>query len=243
MTPDHPPSTPIPAPPLNIVGWTCTGTACGSEVKYVCQKVCSDYAGLTKYEFEHLIKPQFWILAVLILYIVSETYSEDSYQLILRLLAKLRPGSANWPQPRSRLTQIAALLVYLGILWLVWIEASMVLSTDWRMARKVFVVWQPRLTPWRLRLFILYPIWVIASALCITVIAATLLAGAIITKIQISCVTEMALLVMGRKALNDNQLSHGLPRENGNSGYNFDKKLDEANAMKTSKAPSGNSQV
>ncbi|KAJ8127796.1 hypothetical protein O1611_g5842 [Lasiodiplodia mahajangana] len=228
MATDHPPSTPVPAPPVNIVGWTCTGTVCGSEVKYTCHKSCSDSPFLTRYEFEHLLKPNFWLLAVLILYIVSKTDSEDPYQFVLKILAKLRPGSTGWPQPRSRVTQIVVLLAYLGILWLVWIEASMVLSTDWRMARKVFVVWRPSLTPWRLRLFMLYPVWVMISALCITVIALTLLAGAVIVKVQLGCIADVALLVTGRRTLDENWRIRGLPGGNNNSGHedcNLDDKL------------------
>ncbi|KAI0111098.1 hypothetical protein GGR51DRAFT_569179 [Nemania sp. FL0031] len=236
MATSHPPPLiPVPAPPLNIAGWTCTGITCGSQVKYTCQKSCSDTLFLTRYEFEHLLKPHFWILAIIILYIVDGASAEDSYQFILKKVAKLRPRSTGWPQPRSRVTQIGALLAYLGILWLVWIEASMVLSTDWRMARKVFVVWRPSLTPLRLRLLMLYPVWVMISAFCMAVIAFTLLAGVIIAKVHLTCIADVAFLVIGRRTLDETQRIRELPREKDTSGHennNLDKSLDEEGDMK-----------
>ncbi|TGJ83247.1 hypothetical protein E0Z10_g5520 [Xylaria hypoxylon] len=245
MPPDHPPSTPIPAPPLNVAGLTCTGTVCGSQVNYVCHKLPPDCFTFAKYELEHLLKPEFWILAALIFYIVSNTYSEDAYQFILGILAKLRPSSFRGPQPRSRVTQIGALVAYLWILWLVWVEGYMVLSTDWRMMRKVFVVWRPSLPPSRLGLFVLYPVWAIICILCTMVVAFTVLFGFFISKIQIQCVTEVALLIIGRRQLDGDQHSPDLSMENNSRGIedgNSEKKPNKTEATKTLEPLSENSQ-
>ncbi|KAI1741252.1 hypothetical protein F4680DRAFT_72371 [Xylaria scruposa] len=115
----QPPSTPVPAPALNVPGWSCTGTKCGDSVNYECHPISVECGILARYKLEHLLKPQFWILAVVILYIMR---SEDAYQLLRRILAKLHFGPNGRPQPRSRYTQITKLLVYLGILWLVWLS-------------------------------------------------------------------------------------------------------------------------
>ncbi|KAI1746753.1 hypothetical protein F4782DRAFT_523572 [Xylaria castorea] len=203
MASSQPLSTPVPAPSLNIPGLSCTGTMCGSNVNYQCHRIPIECAAVGGYEFEHLLKPQFWILLCLLFFITRNTSSEDAYHAFLELIAKLRLGR---PQPRSRATQVVALLVYLGILWLVWFEEYMVLSTEWHIARKVFVVWRPSLTPLRFRLLALYPAWAVVSVFCIAVVAATITVGVSITEVQLGCVKQMASLVMGRKELDSRVL-------------------------------------
>ncbi|KAI0411841.1 hypothetical protein F5X98DRAFT_383227 [Xylaria grammica] len=219
MLPDQPPSTPIPAHPINVPGLTCTGTTSGTNVNYVCHRSSSGFPSVTQHEFGHLLKPQFWILAVLIFYSVRVTYSEGAHQIILRLLTKLSPGSNRESLARARVTQIGALLASLGILWLVWIEAPMVLDTDRQMMRKVFVTWQPKLTPLRLRLLVLYPVWAIISIFCTVMVASTIIGGIMITKTQTQCVIEMALLVLGRRQLDGDSRSPDPSRESGPSEH------------------------
>ncbi|KAI0546400.1 hypothetical protein F4679DRAFT_412501 [Xylaria curta] len=189
----QPPSTPVPAPALNVPGLSCTGTICGDSVNYECRTVPVECGTLTKYKLEHLLKPQFWILSLVILYVMR---SEDAYQLFLRVLAKLHLGPNE--RPRSRYMQITKLLVYLGILWLVWLEEYMLLSTEWRVAREIFVVWRPSLAPLWFRLLALYPVWVVICVICVVVVVLTV---ATITKFQLDIVKEMAFVVMGPKEL------------------------------------------
>ncbi|KAI0401122.1 hypothetical protein F4802DRAFT_582010 [Xylaria palmicola] len=213
ITPSSVP-TPRPAPPFNVPGGTCHGTICGSHVSYTCTISPPDCAGLTSYEFEHLLKPHFWILAAVIIYIAYETSSNDPYQLALGALAKLSGGSGSrWSHPRSRAAQVGALVAYLGILWLGVVEASMVLSTDWRMMRKVLVVWRPRLMPLRSRLLVLYPVWGGISCLCIAVVAVTVMVGVFITKEQLCCVVEMVRVITGRRELSADYQPRDLERD------------------------------
>ncbi|RYC58965.1 hypothetical protein CHU98_g7250 [Xylaria longipes] len=233
MTSNQPPLTPLPAPPINIPGLSCTGTMCGSHVNYECQTTPVECARLTSHEFEHLLKPHFWISAVLILYVVvvvSKASSEGAYQLFLGALTKFRLGR---PRPRSRVTQIAALLVYLVILWLVWLEEYMVLDTEWRVARKVLAVWFPRPTPLRLRLLVLYPVWAVISALWVVVVGLTVAAGVYVTKVQLGCVKEMASLVMGSRELDSRVLS-GEIHVGGDRDGEEEKKVYETEATKSS---------
>ncbi|KAI0449234.1 hypothetical protein F5B21DRAFT_494984 [Xylaria acuta] len=246
MASPQPPLTRVPAPPIDVPGLSCTGTMCGSSVNYECHRIpvgeCA--AATTYYEFEHLLKPHFWIFAALILYFVvgntTSSSSEDAYGAFLRLLAKLRLGPNGRPQPRARTTQIAALLAYVAILWLVWTEEYMVLSTEWRIARKVLAVLWPRPTPLRLRLLVLYPAWAVAFVVCVALMALTFFFGAGIIKAPLGCVREMASLVMGGTELH----SRVLPGENHAAGDVREQderkeKVNEAEAAETLVVPSG----
>jgi hypothetical protein len=103
--------------------------------------------------------------------------------------------------------QVGALVVYVGILWLVWIEGVMVISTDWRMMTKVWAVWRPSHTPWGLWLCVQYVVLVIMSTLCAAVVALTILWGVVIVAVQLQCVVEIALFIKRRKGLNGGQPS------------------------------------
>ncbi|KAJ3580132.1 hypothetical protein NPX13_g438 [Xylaria arbuscula] len=206
-----PTPTLVPAPPLDVCGLAYTGTVSSSSVSYDCHYIAAaDCSAITKYDFEHLRKPHFWALAALIMYVVFNAGAEGPYRFALRLLNKLRPGSERELRPHSRRTQIAALLMYLGILWLVWIEACMVLTTDWRMLHKVFVVWLPQPTPLRRQLLMLYPAWAFIAILCVAVVALTILVGTFITITQVKCVTEMVMVILGMIQFEAEQQS-GLP--------------------------------
>ncbi|KAI0909358.1 hypothetical protein F4823DRAFT_562911 [Ustulina deusta] len=120
----------------------------------------------------------------------------------------------------------AALLAHAAVLALVWAEEYMVLSTAWRVARKVFVAWRPRLRPLGLRLLVVYPAWAVGCSLCVAAAALTVAAGTAITKAQLDCVKEMALLVVGREELGSRVVleeSH----VGGNGGQGEEKKADE----------------
>ncbi|KAI0478291.1 hypothetical protein F4859DRAFT_52495 [Xylaria cf. heliscus] len=227
MSLDNPPSTPTPAPPLNVPGLTCTGTMFDTEVNYTCQRTPANCGALSSYETEHLLKPYFWVLALLILYYFSATNRDDPHQL----LAKLRLGR---PQPRSRATQFVALLVHMAILSLAWFEEYMVMSTWWRAAPRVLSVWRPSLTPVRLSLVVLYPLWAVVTGLCMAVVSLALTAGTRITQVQMGCVKEMALLVMGRKEL-DSRVLVGEDQDGGDGEHNGENKVSGIEATKVSK--------
>lgn len=194
MLPDQatPAPTPVPAPPINACGLTCTGTVSGSSAHYDCYYIAgADCSAITKYDLEHLRKPHFWALAVLVIYVAFNAEAEGPYRFALRLLNKLRLGSNAELEPRSRRTQVVALLMYLGMLWLIWVEVTMVIVTGWRMLRKIFVIWLPGLKPLRLYLLVLCPSWAAIAILCVELVVLTILAGISITITQVQCVIKI----------------------------------------------------
>ncbi|KAJ2986548.1 hypothetical protein NUW58_g4973 [Xylaria curta] len=213
------------APPLSGAGWACTSTAHDSNLHYACRRASpDDYAGLGRYEFEHLLRPEFWIFTIIIFCVVSNTSNENPIRFVHRLLAKLGLGSRGWAQPHSRVMQTGAFLFHLAILWLAWIEGCMVLSTDWRMMWKVLIVWRPRLSRFRLWPVALFPVWVIISILCLAVVVLTLVASAGIVTILAKSVADVALVVAGIEhlRLDDNQGS-----SEGSGGDEHDKHKDQ----------------
>ncbi|KAH8158054.1 hypothetical protein CIB48_g10199 [Xylaria polymorpha] len=147
-----------------------------------------DEGGLfTRHELQHLLKPHFWILAVLVLYlyIFDKTNSEATLQG-----TKSHLGPHERPQPRPRSKHIVAMVMSLGIPGLVWTEEYMVLSTWWRVAPKILFTWRPSLTPLRLQLLVLYPAWAMVSALCIAAVALVVTASVHITKVQLGWIEE-----------------------------------------------------
>ncbi|KAK5629222.1 hypothetical protein RRF57_004937 [Xylaria bambusicola] len=232
--------TPVPAPPFNTCGLTCTGTVTGgNNYNYNCYYTApADCSAITKYDLEHLRKPHFWALATIIIYVAFNADTEGPYQFALRLMNQFRSSSTVQLQSRSRRTQVAALLMYLGMVWLVYIEATMIVVTDWRMLHKVLVVWLPKLTPLRLYLIVLYPVWAMIATLCVAVVAVTAVAGISITSVTMKCLAEMMMIVVGMTELDDGQQSRLSTREDesgrqerGDSGKSVSS--GEAEAMKT----------
>ncbi|KAI0530028.1 hypothetical protein GGR58DRAFT_494907 [Xylaria digitata] len=234
MLPNPPPSSLSPAPSINVPGLTCTGTiydtTCGSHVNYECHSKWS------KNDFERFFELRSWIIFSLIFYFFQITSTGDPYQRILGLLNKLLPGSARALQPSSKVTQICALLVYLGILWLVRISTPIVLNEDWRMIRAAFVKWRPSLMPLRSGLLVSYPVWAVIFIFCVAFVASTIAGGILITATQILCIKKTALLITGRRQLDEGQQSPDFLRGNDSTGGEEDrleKKQDVTESMKT----------
>ncbi|KAF2967532.1 hypothetical protein GQX73_g6029 [Xylaria multiplex] len=201
MLPHPPPLALSAAPSINIPGLTCTGTiydtGCGSHVKYECDSKWS------KYDFERLLDLRSWIIFGLIAYSFQLVSTGDPYQRILGLLAIISPGSARALQPRSKLTRTCALLVYLGILRLVWIWTPVMLSEDWQMMRAAFVEWRPSLTPLRSGLVVLYPMWMVMCIYRVVYAIATIASVVLVTTTQIRCIKTTAPLITGRRQLDE----------------------------------------
>ncbi|KAI0435903.1 hypothetical protein F4803DRAFT_544047 [Xylaria telfairii] len=165
---------------------------------------CCNEGGLfTRHELQHLFKPHFWIAAALILYLYIFDKSNPG---ATSQVTKSRLAAYERPQPRSQAKQIGGLAMSLGILGLVWMGEYMILSIWWRVAPKVLFAWRPSLMPLRPRLLMLYPAWVVISALCIAAVALVVTASTHINQVQLGCISEKALLVMGRKELNSRVL-------------------------------------
>ncbi|KAI0513090.1 hypothetical protein F5B22DRAFT_271463 [Xylaria bambusicola] len=208
--------TPVPAPSFNTRGLTCTGTVTGgNNYSYNCYYIApTDCSTITKYDLEHLRKPHFWALAAIIIYVAFNADAEGPYRFALRLMNQFRSSSTVQLRPHSRRTQIAALLLYLGMVWLVYIEATMVVITNWRMLHKVFVVWLPKLTPLRLYLLVLYPAWAMVAALCVAAVGVTVVAGISISSVTMKCIAEMIMIIVGMTELDDGQQSTLPTKEN-----------------------------
>ncbi|KAI0860584.1 hypothetical protein F4860DRAFT_524987 [Xylaria cubensis] len=93
------PSTPMPAPAINVPGLSCTGTKRGDSVNYECHTVPVACGTLSRYTFGHLLKSQFRVLAVVILVaIVAFTIAAiTKFQLdTVKEMAFLVVGQKKW---------------------------------------------------------------------------------------------------------------------------------------------------